>query len=228
LGHLLVDDLAMKPLAAAIKILEQARDTLTERLVQRIVESRHDIQDDAEGVTYMSEIEQVFDQIGNRLNHVNALLANLPSPAADEEETDPLEPLSADMFDDSAVLPLALPSPAPPSTSPRLAPPVTLAGFVSQNGERDDETSARMLAEIFDIPMDRARAWSTDFRGRLEMDPQLSARLLDLPSEATNGRLNTALSMLWECFGIQGIEALGALQSLRARFADGAVNPIRG
>src|SRR5260221_2349450 len=63
----------------AISILQKARDTLSERLTQRVVDSQQDIEDDAEGCSYLSEIETIYEQLGGRLAHLNAMLANLPA-----------------------------------------------------------------------------------------------------------------------------------------------------
>ena len=64
--------------ARAISLLQQARDILAERLTERILESRDAILEDALGLAYSSEIDAIQEQIGQRLNHVNLMLNNLP------------------------------------------------------------------------------------------------------------------------------------------------------
>ncbi len=68
----------MNPHSLALSILQKARDALAERLTQRIIDAEHEIAEDAAGSTYLSEIESIYDQLGGRLAHVNAMLANLP------------------------------------------------------------------------------------------------------------------------------------------------------
>src|SRR6186713_3195930 len=68
------DLFAMDSQAQAIAILQKARDALAARLTQRVIESQQEIEDDADGGTYFSEIEAIYDQLGGRLAHLNAML----------------------------------------------------------------------------------------------------------------------------------------------------------
>ena len=77
----------MQDRARAIALLQQARDLLAERLTERILECRDQILEDALGLAYSSEIDAIQEQIGQRLNHVNLLLNNLPP----QDEPPPVE-----------------------------------------------------------------------------------------------------------------------------------------
>ncbi len=70
----------------AISILRQAREILARRLTERIVDVEEELLDDARGLTYCGEIDNVYDQLAVRLSHVNSMLSNLP---AEEEQSRP-------------------------------------------------------------------------------------------------------------------------------------------
>src|SRR5881628_250690 len=83
----------MNDRARAIAILKQARDMLADRLSERVIESRGDILEDAQGFSFLSELESIYEQFGARLVHLNQLLANLPAV-----EDIPPSPLTEDEF----------------------------------------------------------------------------------------------------------------------------------
>ena len=68
----------------AIRILERARDLLAEQLSERVAHSRDEIFDDALGLSYLSEIGSIYEQLGQRLQQVNNMLANLPRPKSSD------------------------------------------------------------------------------------------------------------------------------------------------
>ena len=49
--------------ARAIRILQQARDTLAERLTDRILAAQEEILDDAGGQRYLSDINEIYDEL---------------------------------------------------------------------------------------------------------------------------------------------------------------------
>lgn len=63
----------------AVAILKRARAMLIDRLAQRVSEAELEILEDAEGGSFHSEIESIFEQLGSRLSNVNALLSGLNS-----------------------------------------------------------------------------------------------------------------------------------------------------
>ena len=110
----------MNPRARAIAVLQNAREILSQRLTERIVDGEQEILSDAESGSFVSEIEAIYEQLGARLAHVNTMLANLPPLEDPPTETVPVETV----FTDVAVYggesaggaapsgPLALPAPA--------------------------------------------------------------------------------------------------------------------
>ncbi len=111
---------AMNPRSEAIQILQQARDLLTERLTQRVCDSREQILEDAEGGSYLSEIEAIYEQMGGRLAHLNAMLSNLPA-AEEPASAETLQ--SAPVFTDVAAAGYSTTVEAPPIIEETLALP---------------------------------------------------------------------------------------------------------
>src|SRR5688500_19171117 len=74
----------MNDRARATEILRKARAILAERLTEKILEQRNELLDDAQGDSYMNEIESLYEQVGMKLSHVGQMLSNLPpdEPAA--------------------------------------------------------------------------------------------------------------------------------------------------
>jgi hypothetical protein len=62
----------------AVQTLVQARDILGERLIERLIDSREQVLEDAIGGVFEGEIDSIHEQIGSRLSQVNQMLANLP------------------------------------------------------------------------------------------------------------------------------------------------------
>ena len=55
----------MNDRARATEILRKARAILAERLTEKILEQREELLDDAQGDSYMSEIESLYEQVGH-------------------------------------------------------------------------------------------------------------------------------------------------------------------
>ena len=85
----------MNDRSLAIHDIAKRSRSLSERLTQRIVEAREEIEADAEGGSYLSEIETIYDQLGSRLAHVNGMLANLPPAAEHRRRPTPRRPKSS-------------------------------------------------------------------------------------------------------------------------------------
>ena len=62
----------------ALQILKEAKETLANRLTEKVLEQEEEILADAGGESYMNEIESLYEQIGLKLSHVNSMLSNLP------------------------------------------------------------------------------------------------------------------------------------------------------
>jgi hypothetical protein len=215
----------MNTRSKAIKILQQARDLLADRLTERICDSRDQILEDASGLVYLSEIESLYEQLGGRLAHVNAMLANLPpadeAPAHDEPQpapafSDVTTAYAASIDAGPAVGPLALP--APEVHLPALPPMATFPAFVEQIEDGDLEAAGRSLAELFAVDSARGRRCAEVFAAHAAADPSFVDAAARLRAALEQGDMNGALTLLHEGFGLQGLESLGVLQTLRMRF----------
>ncbi len=211
----------------AIKILQQARDLLADRLTERVIEARDEILEDASGLTYLSEIETLYEQLGGRLAHINAMLSNLPPV---EEPAPVEEPRPAPVYSDLATAyatsidaaplpsePLALP--APELRLPALPPMASFQAFAEQIDDGDLEGAGRSIAEIFAVDAERGRRCAEAFAAHIAAHPEAMAKASRLRGDIERGDMNSALMLLHECFGLQGLESLGVLQTLRSRFA---------
>jgi hypothetical protein len=221
----------MNPRSEAIHILQQARDLLADRLTDRVREAREQILDDAEGNSYLSEIEQIYEQMGGRLAHLNAMLSNLPpmdEPQTVETSTHAAAPVFTDVaaanyastIDATPPIPLEEPLalPAPEQRTITLAAPATFQGFALQVHAGDVEGAGRSLAELFAVDASRGRRCAEVFHAQLSVNPDLFGKAMKLRSDLEGGNVNGALMLLWECFGLQGLESLGVLQTLKMRF----------
>lgn len=213
----------MNERARAIALLRQARDILVERLTERVLDSSERLLEDALGLGYSSEIEQVYDQVGARLAQISTMLMQLPS------------------LDDTHLV-------FEPSGSFEVAAAASDSGILMQA-----DTGGSVLAPHREgLESVRCEAWETLIRQLESADasicqPELSDWLgLDaahalavfsavteklrrgsgiveplrrLPTEIQLGAWNNALALLWECFELQGFDAIGALLHLRGCLA---------
>lgn len=218
----------------AISLLQQARDILAERLTERLLESREAILEDALGLSFASEIDAVQEQIGLKLNHVNCMLSNLPSIEEPPPATEDAAPQSATnvLGYDPQATDDAQPATDEVATTEVVAPPSTVfyvsaeaqatvgtgfQDFVRSVMAGDVETAGKALAELLEISPDRGRECAARFREQLREQPQTLQKAMSLRQEIAAGSVNSALLLLWECFGLQGLESLSALQTLKNR-----------
>jgi len=212
----------------AISVLQQAREILAQRLTERILESRQEILDDAEGNSFLSEIEQLYDQLGARLAHVNTMLSNLPSVGerTDASVGDPIYvdtgagyPTGFETESSPTPGPLALPAPELFETRQVAAAPTTFQAFAAQIQAGDIVGAGSSLAELFGVDAACGLRCAEVFAERLATQPDLFLRATQLRVELATGSWNGSLSLLGECFGLHGIESLGVLENLKARYA---------
>jgi hypothetical protein len=218
--------------ARAIAVLRRAREALIERLTSRIVESSDAILEDAHGLSFVGGIEEIYDQIGSRLAHVNAMLQALPPSDISHgpntaSTTDMGAPTAAEaMVTDTFGAGYAasdLPALPPPRTLPALAPPPAWMSFRTfalqvQAGDLDD--AGQWLADLFGVESPIGRRAAEAFAHHFNRDPQVLVRAMALRRHLAEGQVNLALALLSECFALQGAEALRAIETLRGRLVD--------
>jgi len=107
-----------------------------------------------------------------------------------------------------------------PDGEPTAAP--NFQDFVRFIMASDLDRAAAVLSPLLDLPAARSRACTERFRDQLRDQPQFVQKAMGLRHELANGTVNGALILLWECFGLQGLESITALQCLRARMSAGA------
>jgi hypothetical protein len=219
----------MNPNERALDILQKARDALCARLTERIVDSEQEIVDDAEGSSYLSEIEAIYEQIGGRLAHLNAMLANLPpaqvqTPHEATTETasevvyaDLASSTSATFDIDIAASPplLGLPAPPPPEEAEEWSLTVGLGRIVLATRCDNLSDAARIISEVFDLRPSQARRAAGAFHRQLGRYPDLARRLEQFGVEFRELNEYAAATLLGECFEFQAIDALLLVRSMR-------------
>ena len=220
----------MSDSARAISILRQARDILSERLVQHVSENQEAILADALGLDYSGEIDSVYEQLGARLLHVNTMLSQLPSPPpSDSGDTDDLAS-STDLpphtpYVQSETATMGLLAAPQPSDDVSTAVETTAVGpgnwetLVGHVRAHDVDTAAALLADYLGLDVARAARCAETFHRRADATPELVAKAMRLGAEIGRGSVNASVMLLWECFGLQGAEAITAMHSLKLRLA---------
>jgi hypothetical protein len=205
----------MNDRARAIAILRQAREILARRLTERVLEAEEELLDDARGLTYGGEIDNVYEQIALRLAHVSTMLSSLP---AEEEMARPA--LTYKPAEGGSVI--AANTAAAETLTARheatvMPTTITFELFARQVLCDDLEWAGRSLAVLFGVDEALGRRCAFAFHARLEQSPEIMARLAQLRRELQEGGINGPLRLLAECFGLEGLESISVLQTLRAR-----------
>jgi len=221
----------MNDRSIAIAILQRARDALSERLTQRVIEAQQEIESDADGSSYLSEIETIYEQLGGRLAHLNAMISNLPpSTAAAPAEATASEiiyadlatayPAGLDLENSSPSSLLGLPAPHAAEASPANALVELLEAILAHVITGDQVTAARLFSELFDVRPSQALRGVQAFARQLTVRPELAEQVMELGTslEATNEY--AAATLLGECFEFQAVDALGLVRTLKSRLAD--------
>ncbi|MEX0793239.1 MAG: hypothetical protein WD045_08895 [Pirellulaceae bacterium] len=225
----------------AISILTQARDALLRRMTEQIVEQSDQLLADAAGESYLSEIEELYDRMGTKLSHLNQMISSIPpemeSPTGGDSagmvfeedfsrpsfEVIPYSNPGEEVFrSDTASTPQPLLGlPAPTEKAPAKPAFAQFMLFVESNRlEEASETLAPLLA----LPLARVSRCVDWFSERFREDNQVVSRAMRIRHEIAANKNNDALSLLHECFGLQGMEAIIALQTLRDVLATADAN----
>ena len=212
----------------AVSILQRARDTLGERLAQRIIDAQQEIEADAEGGSYLSEIETIYEQLGGRLAHLSAMLANLPPasspPLADATASEIIYadlasayPTGLDLESTPPTL-LALPAPAAPEPAPHQSVLAdSLQDIVLQVQAGHLLNAARTIAELFDVKPSDSRRCAGAFSRQMVNRPELVARVVELGWMLGEMDEQAAAALLGECFEFQPPDALAIVRALKLR-----------
>jgi hypothetical protein len=194
----------------------------------------------------MGDIDTLYDQIGMRLSHVTQMLANLPvepepvSTRTTSTSTHAFQPVmpddtftvatepspSADAFvaDTTPALPgpvfvatAALPAPRPKELEGEHHAPVSFVLFVTEIRQGDLPAAGKTLSRLFEVDIKRGFRCASFFAERMERDANFLSRAMQLRTELQGEGHNGPLMLLYECFGLTGIESVSVLQALRRR-----------
>ncbi len=219
----------MNDRSLAISILQTARDVLSQRLTERIIESRDEIESDAAGESYLSEIEALYEQMGGRLAHLNAMLTNLPPlgtvPAADATASEivyaDLASASSNALDLEATAPLtllALPAPASLEAPLDEAPSLELFANVVLAIRADNLAAASgLLADLLDIRPSQSRRAVRVFAEHVRANADIARRFAEFGTTIMVTNEYAGAALLTECFDFHPTDALAMVRSLHAR-----------
>ena len=189
----------------ALAILKEARELLTDRLIENIIESGDGILEDAEACSYMDEIDLLQERIGGRLNSINLMIGNLSAgkPAGEEQESAAEETPASTASPEEA-------------NDPK---PIDFALFGQQIAANDIDSAGKTLSVLLDVDEKIAHQCATSFRDRLNDDATTIQKAMLLRAKLMAGKNNDSLMILWDCFGLQGLIAVEVLQTLKSRLA---------
>ncbi|MEX0728920.1 MAG: hypothetical protein WEB58_20405 [Planctomycetaceae bacterium] len=228
----------MPPQDQAYKILKQAREILAKRLVERILDSSEDILDDAAGESYSNEIEQIYEQCGSRLQHIQNMLNLLPPPEPavgiasastihtpiefPEQETEvhtTMVGLSETDHAFAQMIPERTPavsheSAGDPSVSAGLP---TFGDFAQHIVAGNLDGASQVLSLLLDLSLERARKCTEWFHRRMQSDENFLQQARKLRESVGAANVNDTLDLLWHCFGLQGFEAVAIWPRLRSQ-----------
>lgn len=215
----------MNDRSRALQILKQAREILLQRLTEHVLENEEEILSDARGESYMGEIDSLYEQIGTPLVHLNQILSNLPVEddvhAHDAHAVHPAPHSYAEIvppaWPDIPALPAPRGSGAVEAILEEVASPISFQTFAAQVQADDLEGAGRSLAALFELPLERAVRCASFFRQQLHDDPEFLVKAMQLRRELASGGYNTAALLLYQCFGLTGLESVSVVQVLKAR-----------
>ncbi len=217
--------IAMDQRASAIAILKRARQTLIERLTERVLDAQGEILDDAAGETFHSELETLYDQLGGRLSNVNALLAGLQSGEEHAQAPDgdaDLLTLADFTSESEEILSEACEAPSVYVVSQPLEPlplagPASLDRFLAEIEANQLPQAAETLGELFGIGAARAEHCAAAFQQRQLESSEVLDKVARLRDELQAELSPAALGLLCECFGLHEAESAGVAKCLQAR-----------
>jgi hypothetical protein len=216
----------------AISILRQARDALAARLTERVLEAAEEIASEAAGESYLSEIDELYDRLGSKLHHISVMLTHLPADPSsldrdagaaqpgEESETREVDTAAAKSAGGVVSLPAprqakrGLPAPGDDAAGDE---PISFRDFAAQIQAGDVEAAGRSLAELFEVDGERGLRCALFFFDAASRDEHFFAKAMSLRRQLAGGSINSALMLLYQCFGLQPYESIGVVQSLKTR-----------
>ena len=97
--------------------------------------------------------------------------------------------------------------------------PADFALFGRQIAANDIDGAGRTLAELLEVDQKLAHQCATSFRERLNEDPTTIQKAMLLRTKLMTDEKNDSLMILWDCFRLQGPQAVEVMQTLKTRLA---------
>ncbi|MEX2175857.1 MAG: hypothetical protein WD872_15945 [Pirellulaceae bacterium] len=229
----------------ALRVLQESREVLAQRLTERVLDEADEILADARGDSYMNEIESLYEQLGMKLSHVGQMISHLPAEGAEPATTTAAaEHASQETFTlategystaDGAIadgasddrLPaiagpmyvaaFALPPPGGAGSTRAKATQLSLQAFAAQIQAGDLRSAGRTIGALFELEAPRAIACAAAFAQRARTEAGFFRRMLGLGSELQSGDSERASALLVECFGLSPADSTEVLQTLQRR-----------
>jgi len=210
---------------AAIDVLKQAREALLARMTETILEQQDEILADAHGESFLSEIDELFDRMGAKLSHLNQMISNLPAESPEPvpfeepaERSDSAENVARlpyfeaavreEISSDSGIISL----PGPNSKS---MPPNGFAQFVAHVDAGSLDEAADLIAALLGLSPIRGQKAARTFAQKYQEDSLIVGKAMQIRHQLVQQNYNDALMLTHECFGLQGAEAMIAMQKMR-------------
>ncbi|MEX2186603.1 MAG: hypothetical protein WD875_07410 [Pirellulales bacterium] len=89
--------------------------------------------------------------------------------------------------------------------------------FGTQVFTGDLDAAGQSLAELFSLDPQRGRRCAETFAEQIARSPDVMNKAMSLRQEIATANFNSSLMLLYECFGLQGLEAIAVLQTLMSR-----------
>lgn len=117
------------------------------------------------------------------------------------------------MSEDSSHKPTPLAGPGEVVNFPGEA--VTFKEFALAIQGGDLAQAGRMLSQLTEIPAEVGLSAATFFSQKLESEPGSFMKVMQIRSEIQAGKNNAAMMLIMECFNVDGMHAMQALESMK-------------
>ena len=92
---------------------------------------------------------------------------------------------------------------------------VTFKEFAMAIQGGDMSLTGRMLSQLTGIPAEAGLSAATFFSQKLESEPGSFMKVMQIRSEIQTGNNNAAMMLIMECFNVDGMPAMQALESMK-------------
>lgn len=219
----------------ALAILKRAREALLARLTEAILEQEEELMADAQGESFLSEIETLYERMGGKLAHLSQMISNLPPDPAEHDLPDDEElfaredqPAASEEYPRLPHFPFPIPAASenpsrteagdliglPAPGVPTLKAPA-FGRFVTHIEQGEVDHAGNLIGQLLGLSPFTGQRCAQVFAARYETDPGVVVKAMRIRQELTLEQYNNALQLMHECFGLQGLDAMIALQRMK-------------